>query len=67
MGTMRDFGKDFPKKAYTAAIYKALGPDLTAELMQADSKLIIDDDLVNYSFTNLTFELQEKIDLKKKP
>ncbi|MDP9079133.1 MAG: hypothetical protein M3O71_17030 [Bacteroidota bacterium] len=67
MGTIKDFGRDFPKKAYTAAIYKALGTDLTNELAQANCKLTIDDDLINYSFTNLTFELQEKIDLKKKP
>ena len=66
MGSIKDFGKDFSKKAYTVAIYKALGPDLTNELMQANSKLIIDDDLQHYSFTNLSFELQEKIDLKKK-
>jgi len=67
MGTIKDFGKDFSKKAYTAAIYKALGTDLTNELTHANSKLIIDDDLFHYSFTNLTFELQEKIDLRKKP
>jgi hypothetical protein len=67
MASIAEFGKQFNKKAISAAIYKALGPDLTNELKHAGSVLTIDDDLDNYSFSNLTMELQEKIDLKKRP
>ncbi len=66
MALIEEFGKQIPKKAIAIAIYKILGTDLTNELKHAGCVLTIDNDLENYSFSNLTMELQAKIDLKKK-
>lgn len=47
------------------AIYNALGEELTNELDSTGCELIIHDDLKSYEFTNITPELQSKIDAKK--
>lgn len=67
MASITDFGKQFNKKAIATAILKFLGPDLANELKQSGCVLTIDDDLESYSFSNLTMELQAKIDSKKRP
>jgi hypothetical protein len=65
MATISEYLKTFPKEAWKLGIYQALGKDLTEELNQAGCELHIHDDLKTYHFTNLTEELQTKIDLKK--
>jgi len=65
MATIAEFGRNFPKRVRKMAIYNALGEELTNELDSTGCELIIHDDLKSYEFTNITPELQSKIDAKK--
>jgi hypothetical protein len=64
--TIDEFGKTFSKQALGVAINNALGEELVNELDAAGCELVIYDELERYEFTNITAELQVKVDSKKR-
>lgn len=54
----------FPKNYIAELILKDLGADLVAELDDAGCELIIKDSLIEFKFTNITPELQGRVNAR---
>ena len=53
------------KEILTELIWHEIGPELRKELEHAGCQLQIADDYSDYSFTNVTADLAEKVKMKK--
>jgi len=59
------YTQDFPKNYLTVTILNELGDELIDELEIAGCHLVINNDLNDYHFQNITAELQLKVDAKR--